>query len=98
MQFILIAYDKAGGLPLRMATRPAHLAFCENEVGTKLLFAGPILAEDGSSKGSMFVIEAVDMAEAKTVFAADPYAIAGLFEHTSVSGFKTVFRDGVLQQ
>jgi uncharacterized protein len=98
MQFILIAHDKSGGLPLRMATREAHLAFCEKQIGSKLLYAGPILAEDGSSKGSVLIIEAADAEAAKAVFAADPYALAGLFEHTSISGFKTVFRDGVLQK
>ena len=98
MQFILIAYDKAGGLPLRMATRPAHLAYCENQLGSKLLYAGPMLAADGHSTGSVLIIEAADEAEAKALFASDPYALAGLFDHTSLSGFKTVFRDGVLVQ
>ncbi len=98
MQFILIAYDKAGGLPLRMATRPAHLTFLEQQIGPKLLYSGPMLDPDGNPKGSVLIIEAADDAEANALFAADPYAQAGLFEQSSVSGFKTVFRDGVLQQ
>jgi uncharacterized protein YciI len=98
MQFILIAHDKSGGLPLRMATRAAHLAYCEEQIGSNLLYAGPILAVDGSSKGSVLIIEAADADAAKALFAADPYAVAGLFEHTSMDGFKTVFRNGVLQK
>lgn len=95
MQFILIAHDKAGGLPLRMATRPAHLAFCQQEIGPKLLHAGPMLDEAGNPIGSVMIVEAADEAEAKVLFAADPYALAGLFGQTSLTGFKTVFRNGV---
>ncbi len=98
MQFILIAHDKAGGLPLRLATRPAHLLYCEKEIGSRLLYAGPILGEDGSPKGSVMVVETADEAEARALFAADPYAQARLFAETSLTGFKTVFRDGVLVQ
>jgi uncharacterized protein YciI len=98
MQFILIAYDRAGGLPLRIATRPAHLTYLDKQIGSKLLYAGPMLDPDGNPKGSVLIVEAADEAEARALFAGDPYALAGLFEQISVSGFKTVFRDGVLQQ
>jgi len=94
MQFVLIAYDKPGGLPLRMATRPAHLTYLEQDIGAKLLCAGPMLDADGKPKGSVLIVEAADEAEAKALFAGDPYALAGLFEQSSVSGFKTVFWDG----
>jgi uncharacterized protein YciI len=94
MQFILIAHDKAGGLPLRMSTRPAHLAYCEREIGSKLLYAGPMLDDAGNPAGSVMIVETADEAEAKAVFAKDPYALAGLFGQTSLTGFKTVFRNG----
>jgi len=94
MQFILIAHDKSGGLPLRMATRPAHLAYCEQELGSRLVYAGPTLDESGNPNGSMMIVEAADAAEAAALFARDPYALAGLFGQTSLSGFKSVFRDG----
>jgi uncharacterized protein YciI len=42
------------------------------------------------------VIEAADEAAARAKFAADPYAMAGLFENTSVSGFKLFIEKGVL--
>lgn len=94
MQFILIAHDKAGGLPLRLATRPAHLAYCRQEIGAKLLYAGPMLGADSNPAGSVMIVETADEAEARALFAADPYALAGLFGHTSLTGFKTVFRNG----
>jgi uncharacterized protein YciI len=94
MQFILIAHDKAGGLPLRMSTRPAHLTYCEQELGPKLLLAGPMLDVAGNPAGSVMIVEAADEAEAKALLAKDPYALAGLFGQTSLSGFRTVFRNG----
>jgi uncharacterized protein YciI len=94
MQFILIAQDKAVGLPLRLATRPAHLACCEQEIGSKLLYPGPMLDEGGDPTGSVMIVETADIAEAKALFAADPYALAGLFGQTSLTAFKTVFRNG----
>jgi uncharacterized protein YciI len=94
MQFILIAHDKSGGLPLRMATRPAHLAYCEQALGSRLVYAGPMLDAAGNPNGSMMIVEAADAAEAAALFARDPYALAGLFGQTSLSGFKSVFRDG----
>jgi uncharacterized protein YciI len=39
-------------------------------------------------------VEAADAGEAAALFAQDPYALAGLFGQTSLSGFKSVFRDG----
>jgi uncharacterized protein YciI len=94
MQFILIAHDKAGGLPLRTATRPAHLAYCEQALGSKLVYAGPMLDAAGDPAGSVMIVEAADEAEAKALFAKDPYALAGLFGQTSLSGFRTVFCNG----
>jgi hypothetical protein len=35
-----------------------------------------------------------DAAEAAALFAKDPYALAGLFGQTSLTGFRTVFRNG----
>ena len=73
MQFILIAHDKAGGLPLRKATRPAHLAYWQDLVGPKVLYGGPLLGADGNPNGSVLIIEAEDEAAAKAAFGADPY-------------------------
>jgi uncharacterized protein YciI len=77
-----------------MSTRPAHLAYCEREIGSKLLYAGPMLDDAGNPAGSVMIVETADEAEAKAVFAKDPYALAGLFGQTSLTGFKTVFRNG----
>jgi uncharacterized protein YciI len=96
MQFILIAHDKPGALPLRMATRPAHLAWCTASFGESLIYGGPLLDEDGKPKGSVLVIEAADETAARAAFAADPYALAGLFDATTVTPIRQVFGHGKL--
>ncbi len=96
MQFILIAQDKAGALPLRMATRPAHLAYLEQKIGPNLLFAGPLLDDDGNPKGSVVVVEAEDEAQARGFYNGDPYMSVGLFADFSISRFRHLFTNGKL--
>jgi uncharacterized protein YciI len=94
MKFILIAHDKPGGLPLRLATRPAHLEYWQNLDGANPLYGGPLLGADGNPFGSVLVVEAGDIAEARAIFEADPYVQVGLFEMTTVTAFRHVFTDG----
>jgi len=94
MQFILIAHDKAGALPLRMATRPAHLTYLEQKVGPNLLFAGPLLDDDGNPNGSVVVVEAEDMEAAQGYYNGDPYMAAGLFADIRITRFRHVFSNG----
>ena len=42
--------------------------------------------------GSMLVVEAETLAEAKALFAQDPYALAGLWAETSVRPFNWLIR------
>jgi uncharacterized protein YciI len=94
MNFILIGHDTAGGLEIRKATRAAHLDYWIGQGG--VLFGGPLLGADGNPFGSVLVIEVADEAAARAKFEADPYVAAGLFEMTSVSGFRHVIDKGVL--
>ncbi len=89
LQFILLCRDKPESLALRMATRPAHLAYFA-EFGARLVLGGPLLDEAGNPAGSMLVIEAGDAAEAEKIAAEDPYNLAGLFAEVSIIPFKTV--------
>jgi len=95
MKFILIAHDKQGGLEVRKAARPAHLAYLQ-AAGETIVFAGPLLATDGSPFGSVVVIEAEDEAAARAFFEGDPYAEEGLFEMVTVSAFRVVIDKGEL--
>lgn len=90
MLFALICTDKPGSLDLRMATRPAHLAFLET---ITVKSAGPFLDEAGNPNGSLVIIEAADVAEAKAIAARDPYAVAGLFSSVEVRPWKWLIKN-----
>ncbi|MEZ5775252.1 MAG: YciI family protein [Hyphomicrobiaceae bacterium] len=90
MLFALILTDKPGGLAIRKETRPAHLDYLRS-LGGRVKAAGPFLSEDGSEpRGSLVIIEAATLEEARAVAAADPYAKAGLFATTDIRGWNWV--------
>ncbi len=84
MLFALICTDKPDGLPIRKANRPDHLAYLES-LGDTLLFAGPFTEEDGQTmNGSLIVIDAESLREARAIADGDPFAKAGLFESVDI--------------
>lgn len=85
MLYVLICRDKpVEGLALRMATRPEHLAYLSSH-GEKIRAAGGLLDEDGKDPvGSLIVIEAATIEEARAIAAGDPYARAGVFASVEV--------------
>jgi uncharacterized protein len=90
--FVFHGLDKPGALELRKATRPAHLAWLESHT-PRVKIGGPMLAEDGATPvGSMLVVEAETLAEAKALFAQDPYTLASLWAETSVRPFNWLIR------
>jgi uncharacterized protein YciI len=93
MLFALICTDRPGSLDLRMATRPAHLAFLET-YQAKLAHVGALLDTDGRPCGSLLVIDVADRAEAEGFAASDPYAKANLFESAVVRPFRAIYKDG----
>jgi uncharacterized protein YciI len=93
MLFAITCTDKPGKLALRMETRPAHLDHLAAHQG-QLLLVGPLLDMEGKPCGSLLVIEAEHRETAEAFAAADPYALAGLFESVVVRPFRAVFKDG----
>ena len=93
MLFALICTDRPGSLDLRLATRPAHLAFLET-YQSRVVNAGGLLDIDGRPCGSLLVIDVGDRAEAEGFAASDPYTKAGLFESTVIRPFRPVFMGG----
>ena len=85
--FVLTAKDKPGALPLRVATRPAHLEWIAQH-RDMIRIAGPLLDEAGEMIGSLFILEAESLVQAKTVVAADPFAQAGVFETVEVTPWR----------
>ena len=87
--FVLLCTDKPDSLELRMATRPAHLAWMEaNRASVRL--AGPFLGADDKPVGSLLIVEADDAAAAKAVTDQDPYALAGLFAASEIKPWRLV--------
>ena len=95
MLFAIVCTDRPGGLDLRLATRPTHLAYL-TMYSDRIVHAGPMLDAEGRPCGSLLIIEAEDGAAAEGFASSDPYAKAGLFESTVIRPFRTVFRDGEL--
>jgi uncharacterized protein YciI len=85
--YVLMCLDKPGSLPLRMATREAHLAYIAGRKA-EIRIGGPLLDENGDMAGSLLVIEAQDLAAAQAFSADDPYKKAGLFERVEIKAFR----------
>ena len=85
--FALMCFDKPNALDLRMATRDAHLAYVREHAGM-IKIAGPMTDADGGMAGSLFVIEADDIAAVQAFTDADPYAKAGLFGQVEIRGYR----------
>jgi uncharacterized protein YciI len=86
MLYAIIATDKPGSLPARLAARPAHLERLRalQDQG-RLLLAGPHPAIDcedpgeAGFSGSLIVAEFSDLETAQAWAADDPYALAGIY-------------------
>jgi uncharacterized protein YciI len=84
MLYALICTDKPGSLPLRKANRPEHLAYLKS-LGDKLAFAGPFTEADGETmNGSLIVVEAGSLEEARKIGEGDPFAKAGIFASVEI--------------
>ena len=94
MLFAFLCTDKAGALQVRLDARPEHVDYLKglNEAG-KLAFAGPFLDADGKPNGSLVVVKAETIEEARTMAENDPYAKAGLFETVEVKAWNWVFNN-----
>jgi uncharacterized protein len=92
MLFALICTDKPGSLDLRLKARPDHLAFLDG-LGAKMKAAGPFVDAEDKPVGSLVIIEADNMEDAKAIAARDPYSIAGLFESVDIKPWKWLIKN-----
>ena len=91
MLFAIIAKDHPDSTELRANTRPNHLKYLGSNY---VRYAGPILSDDGEQPiGSIVIIDAENLSEAKNFAAGDPYTIAGLFAEVNVHPFKQVISE-----
>ena len=85
MYFAIHARDRNDAGDLRLKTRPNHLAYLKN---LNILYAGPLLDENQEMCGSLIVLEADGLEDAKRIASEDPYAKAGLFSEVHLAGYK----------
>lgn len=91
--FMIIGIDGPDGPAKRPAVRPRHLEHLRSadRVG-KLALAGPLLDDDGKTpRGTLIVLEATSLAEAREIAARDPYVVEGVFDHHTVWPFTKTF-------
>jgi uncharacterized protein YciI len=87
--FVISYIDKPNSLPLRMANRPAHLAYAHDENNpAKVKLGGPYLDDKGEMAGSLIIVEAPDKATAVKFTENDPYVKAGLFSSIDVRPYR----------
>ena len=98
MLYAIIATDRPGSLPARLAARPAHLERLRAlQVQGRLILAGPHPAIDcedpgeAGFSGSLIVAEFSDLETAQAWAADDPYAQAGIYGEVQVKPFRKVF-------
>lgn len=85
--FVMICLDKPNSLDLRMATRPAHLAYA-GTFSDKVKLGGPVLDDKGDMAGSLIVFEGETEEVARAFNRDDPYTLAGLFQSVQVLPFR----------
>ena len=88
MLFAIYALDKENSIELRMNTREAHLAYL---IDSPLVFAGPLLDDEGIMCGSLIVLEMDNISQVKNFADIDPYAVAGLFKNVEIRHFVKAF-------
>lgn len=84
--YSMIAKDKDPSSGHRQQVRPVHLVHLEN-LGDKLIIAGPLQNDDGAPIGSLVVIEADSLEAAKALYARDPFVTEGVFGSYEVARF-----------
>lgn len=94
MLYALMCKDKPNSLDKRLAERPAHVEHLKALDAKGILkMAGPLLGDDEKPIGSLVMIAADSKAEAETIAASDPYAVAGLFASVEVRAYNWVFKN-----
>ena len=88
MLYMVLCKDSPKSSQLRASTRPGHLNYLDS---FKIRFAGPFMSDTTEEMiGSLIILEANSLAEAKQFAANDPYNLAGLFESVEIKPFKQV--------
>lgn len=85
--FIATCVDRKDQVQLRADARSEHLVYIEG-AADEILLVGPLLDEDDRIIGSLYMVEAENLASARAFVDADPFTRAGLFETIDVRRFR----------
>ncbi|MBM4242457.1 MAG: YciI family protein [Deltaproteobacteria bacterium] len=91
--FVILGHDGPDALAKRPVVRPRHLDHLRplSEAG-RVVVAGPLFGDDGKTpRGSLIVLEAPSLDEARALAARDPYVVDGVFARHEVMPFARVF-------
>src|ERR1700685_2392639 len=78
MLYAMIARDRPDGLEQRIALRADHFNF-SHSLGDKVVFAGALFGNADKIDGSLMVVEAASLEEAKTLVSGDPFVVRGVY-------------------
>jgi len=85
MLYIVFSIDKAGGQPLRDATRAAHIEYLDRFRGIVVL-GGGLLEDDGKGhKGSAIIVNVKSRKEAEDFALNEPFKLAGLYQQQTIA-------------
>mgnify|MGYP002782352066 CR=1 FL=1 len=82
----VIARDRPGAEPRRLAVRDAHFAYVET-IADRIAVAGPLRDDAGGFKGSLLIYRVAGEAEARALLEGDPYWAADIWESVTVEPF-----------
>ena len=92
--YALIARDRPG-LEHRKTKRPAHLGtMAKLDAAGQIRYGGPLVNDSQDMVGSLIIIEAESLDDAKATYAKDPYVLHNVFEHYDVIETMPVFPRG----
>jgi len=86
--YVVYAVDKIDAMDVRDANRIAHRARLRTpEMALTVHVGGPMTDAKNQMIGTMLVIEAASQDVVECFIAADPYSVAGLYEHVDICPF-----------
>ena len=89
--YTLIAHDRPGP-EQRLTHRPAHLEHMQQlDADGRLIYGGPLVNADNQMVGSLIILQAESLEEAKATYAKDPYMKQKVFDRFDVIETKQVF-------
>jgi uncharacterized protein YciI len=89
--YTLIAHDRPDPQQ-RLTHRPAHLEHMQQlDADGRLIYGGPLVNANNQMVGSLIILQAESLEEAKATYAKDPYMKQKVFDRFDVIETKQVF-------